>query len=396
MDTFIKLIPQQLQYASNEKRYYRLILPVTLIAMLFASPIQELVFNVLANAFIQVSAFVAATLALYHTLSRHFDRKGKLLLWLETHPRYQVVFASLMGALPGCGGAIVVVTQFVKGQLSFGAVVAVLTATMGDAAFLLLAAKPMDGLSMIALGSVVGIISGYLVDSIHSSGFMRPKTAIKAAQLDSLFQGNKQKNSLYLQGKLWHWLLLPSIAVAVMTSFQIDPNQVLGIPAKSIEWIAVIAILLNLFLWAVTREVSDYESTVAEDPKQQNALLMQQVSQDTNFVTAWVVVAFLTFELLMAYTGWDLTALFIQYQPAMPLMGVMIGLLPGCGPQILVTSLYISGTIPMSAQIGNVISNDGDALFPAIALAPKAALIATFYSSIPALIAAYSYYALFE
>ncbi|MDW1813087.1 putative manganese transporter, partial [Vibrio sp. Vb2362] len=80
----------------------------------------------------------------------------------------------------------------------------------------------------------------------------------------------------------------------------------------------------------------------------------------------------------------------------MPLAGLAIGMLPGCGPQILVTSLYISGAAPLSAQLANAISNDGDALFPAIAMAPKAALVATIYSSIPAFIVGYGYYFLFE
>jgi hypothetical protein len=80
----------------------------------------------------------------------------------------------------------------------------------------------------------------------------------------------------------------------------------------------------------------------------------------------------------------------------MPLIGLAIGLLPGCGPQILVTSLYLSGAMPMSAQLSNAISNDGDALFPAIALAPKAAMLATFYSAVPAFVVGYGYYFLFE
>ncbi|EMP4380200.1 hypothetical protein WD340_004650, partial [Vibrio parahaemolyticus] len=79
-----------------------------------------------------------------------------------------------------------------------------------------------------------------------------------------------------------------------------------------------------------------------------------------------------------------------------PLAGLAIGMLPGCGPQILVTSLYIAGAAPLSAQIANAISNDGDALFPAIAMAPKAALMATVYSSIPAFIVGYGYYFMFE
>ncbi|WOD06430.1 putative manganese transporter [Marinomonas sp. GJ51-6] len=56
----------------------------------------------------------------------------------------------------------------------------------------------------------------------------------------------------------------------------------------------------------------------------------------------------------------------------------------------------MQNAIPLSAQIANSISNDGDALFPAIALAPKAALFATVYSTIPALIAGYGYYWLVE
>jgi hypothetical protein len=98
----------------------------------------------------------------------------------------------------------------------------------------------------------------------------------------------------------------------------------------------------------------------------------------------------------MHFTGVDLAKIFAQWESLTPLIAVTIGLLPGCGPQIITTSLYLSGTIPLSAQLGNAISNDGDALFPAIALAPKMALIATLYSAIPAIIVAYSYFYYFE
>ena len=76
----------------------------------------------------------------------------------------------------------------------------------------------------------------------------------------------------------------------------------------------------------------------------------------------------------------------------LPLLGVLVGFIPGCGPQVLVATLYINGVIPFAALIGNAISNDGDALFPAIALNPKAAVVATAYSAIPALIVGYGFY----
>jgi hypothetical protein len=80
----------------------------------------------------------------------------------------------------------------------------------------------------------------------------------------------------------------------------------------------------------------------------------------------------------------------------MPFIAVLIGMIPGCGPQIITTSLYLAGTIPLSAQLGNAISNDGDALFPAIALSPRLAIIATLYSCIPAIVVSYSYLFLVE
>ena len=96
------------------------------------------------------------------------------------------------------------------------------------------------------------------------------------------------------------------------------------------------------------------------------------------------------------FSGVDLGAAFALWAPLVPLVAVLIGFLPGCGPPIVITTLYLSGSLPLSAQLGNAISNDGDALFPALALAPKAALLATLYSALPALLVAYGYFLIWE
>ena len=98
----------------------------------------------------------------------------------------------------------------------------------------------------------------------------------------------------------------------------------------------------------------------------------------------------------MFFTSIDLKNLFDIWLPFVPLVAILFGFLPGCGPQVVVATFYLNGFIPLSAEIGNAISNDGDALFPAIALAPKAAILATLYSAIPALIVAYSYMYIFS
>ncbi|KJY74362.1 hypothetical protein TW78_07090 [Vibrio coralliilyticus] len=394
-------LPGWLSFSQFRPAYKRLLLPVTLLALVLSETTREVTVSTLSDAFWAVSAYVAFTLVIYHYVSLWINKESKLVNLYQSSRSYQVFFASLLGALPGCGGAIIVTTQFVSGRVGFGAIVAVLTSTMGDAAFLLLASKPDIGLAVVALGVVVGSVSGWAVNAIHQDDFLRP--AAKSVLADKFCCRSEasdpsglEKKAINLQGAFWKWLIVPATVVAVLGSFQVDINELLSLPAMSIEWLGAGLIILSMLLWSLTKEIKDYESTVSEDKKTVSSHPLQKAAQDTNFVTAWVILAFMAFELIAFFGHIDLAATFSGWGVWMPLMGLAVGMLPGCGPQILVTSLYISGAAPLSAQLANAISNDGDALFPAIALAPRAALVATIYSAIPALFVGYGYYFLFE
>ncbi|MEM7221606.1 MAG: putative manganese transporter [Pseudomonadota bacterium] len=323
----------------------------------------------LSDAYLQVSVFVAATLALFYGLERALGLDTERLL--ERVGAWQVPAAALMGALPGCGGAVMVVTQYASGRLGFGAVVAVLTATMGDAAFLLLAREPLTGLAVFALGMVVGTVSGLVVDALHGPNFLRLPRRAPAAVSTRPGWGKG-----VVQG-FWLALMAPGLILGIALAFQIDVGP-WG------EALGVAGALLCLGMWILRRHGSASGSTVA------------RVVTDTNFVTLWVVVAYLTYELGVHLTGLDLKTWFAVYGPVIPLVGVLVGFLPGCGPQVVVTTLYLNGVVPLSAQLGNAISNDGDALFPALAVAPKASIVATLYSALPALLVAYGYFWLAE
>ncbi|SYZ81535.1 membrane protein [Vibrio paracholerae] len=380
-------------------RYKRLLLPIALFALLVSENTRAVTVETLADSFWAVSTYVAFTLAIYHWVSRWLDGAHALVSAYHRSRNLQVVIAALLGALPGCGGAIVVTTQFVSGKVGFGALVAVLTATMGDAAFLLLASQPVTGLYVIGIGVVTGCITGLVINALHRDDFMRPAlTGLSNKLRTSCCSATSAVSfkAINLQGLFWKYLLLPASLVAFASSFQIDINQVLSLPEMSIEWIGALLAVSSMLLWALTQEIEDYQSTVSEDDKIRTSHPMQKAAQDTNFVSAWVIIAFLAFELTLHFTGFEIGANWGNWGVWMPALGIMIGLLPGCGPQILVTSLYLSGALPFSAQLSNAISNDGDALFPAIALAPKAALMATLYSSIPAAIVGYGYFWLFE
>jgi len=179
----------------------------------------------------------------------------------------------------------------------------------------------------------------------------------------------------------------------IMSAFQIDIDGFFGLNGLTV-WYGSIGAVMSLFLWFINPNSGPSITNRFEGSS--TNYVWDKTTIDTCFVTLWVVLAFLAFELPILWTEFDLKALFGTVGPLLPLIGILIGLLPGCGPQVITTTLYLEGFIPLSAQLGNAISNDGDALFPALAVAPKASIIATLYTAIPALIVAYSYYALFE
>ena len=340
----------------------------------------EVIRSSMIDAYIQVSVFVGFTLFVFIGLDSltKFDVKN----FLSKTQKFHVGIAAFLGAIPGCGGAIIVVTQYIQGRISFGSLVAVLTATMGDAAFLILAIEPTTGLLIFGIGIIVGSISGYIIDFIHGINFMQSETKIKVEfeKINKTFVSNFNF--------FWLFLFIPGFILGILVAFQIE--FVSPVYNSLLVFVASAGAILSIFMWSLN-PLSDFQCSTDKSRG-----LLSRVVDTTNFVTTWVISGFLVFEIFMYFTSLDLKIFFDLWLPFVPLVAILFGFLPGCGPQVVVATFYLNGYIPLSAELGNAISNDGDALFPAIALAPKAAILATLYSAIPALVVAYGYFYLFE
>ncbi len=344
--------------------------------------------NSISDAYIAVSSFVAATFLIFYSIEKYL--KFDIGVFLKNNQKLEVIGSSFLGALPGCGGAIIILTQYIRGKISFGSVVATLTATMGDAAFLLIAKKPAIGVLVLFIGFIVGIISGLLVNLLHGKYFLR----LTGCQV--LIRSYSEQKTIITPKtleNLWMILIFPGIIIGFLSAFQIDLNKVFQNEYidRPITLFGFIAGSLCFLMWTLPLIYG-----CRYVPSNKDQTIQKRIISDTNFITGWVILAFITFEMSVYLGNINLSTIFNSYIYFIPLFAILIGLLPGCGPQILVTTMYLGGIIPLSAQMGNAISNDGDALFPAIALHPKAAIIATLYSSIPALIVSYLYLFIFE
>jgi len=344
----------------------------------------EIIRSSMTDAYLQVSVFVGFTLFIFIGLDSL--TKFDITSFLVKTKKFHVPLSAFLGALPGCGGAIIVVTQYIQGRIGFGSLVAVLTATMGDAAFLILAIEPSTGLLIFALGAVVGSITGYVVDIIHGNKFLIQK-------FDD--DGNEEVLEKTFVSKFnifWLLIFMPGFILGILVAFQVNINNLIFLP-NNFELTAIIGssgAILSIFMWSLN-PLSDFQCSTDKSRG-----YLSRVVDTTNFVSTWVICGFLVFEIFMFFTSIDLKVFFDIWLPFVPLIAIFFGFLPGCGPQVVVATFYLNGFIPLSAELGNAISNDGDALFPAIALAPKAAVVATIYSAVPAIIVAYSYMYIFE
>ena len=387
MNAFIaSVLEKKTILVANEGRLLKKsFLGIAILAMAFqTNNFGEMVRNTLVDAYLQVSVFVGFTLFIF--IGMDALTKFSIHSILNKTKNYHVIMASMLGALPGCGGAIIVVTQYIQGRISFGSFVAVLTATMGDAAFLLVAAEPKTGLFIFVLGAFVGALTGYIIDMIHGKKYLQGNSKLKI-EFEKITKTFVSKFNLF-----WTLIFLPGFLIGLFVAFQQDVDQILGNQAglSITHSIGAIGAILCIFMWSLN-PLSDFQCSTDRSRN-----LLSRVVDTTNFVTTWVICGFLTFEIFIYFTEYNLKTFFEIWLPLVPLIAILFGFLPGCGPQIIVTTFYLNGFIPLSAEIGNAISNDGDALFPAIALAPKAAVLATLYSAVPAVIIAYGYMFLFE
>jgi hypothetical protein len=326
--------------------------------------------ELMTDAYVQVAAFVAATLLLFYGLEDLFD--FDLGETLRNAKRFQVPLAALLGAMPGCGGAVMVVAAYSSRNVSFGAVVATLTATMGDAAFLLIANRPEVAALVLPLSFLVGILTGYAVDWLDTTDYREGVTT--QCEHAPLVGATSRSHLLYGA------IAVPGLVLGILQLANVDLNTSFG------QWPLIVGLLgttLGLLIWstsAVDATANPRDSAVT------------RMAEETSFITVWVIVAYLAYDYLDTFAGLDLETAFGAVAPALPLIGALVGLIPGCGPQVLVTTLYINNVVPYSVLIGNAIANDGDALFPAIAINPRAAIIATAYSAVPAIMVAYGFH----
>lgn len=382
--------------------------------------LQEIVNTILfsaQNAFLQVGVFVGIMMLIFGSV--RFWTAGEIIRKIEKYRAYQPLFGAILGVSPGCGGAIFMMPLYTKGVVTFGTIIATLIATMGDSSFVIISRMPAQALYIHAISFVVGVVSGYVVDYFNFDILrkqipverlavlqpvcdcpVKPELTSEHGHIISKSRINWDETSL--GHKLTHhgymvWWAITSIGfiLGVTLLTQRSMNDVLGFNIDM--FIGVIGTAFSLVIWIMgKRFIGDDTLDDLRDQLSSFKETLVHSGMETAFVTTWVFIAYLAYELFMLFSGLDLQPIVDQAGVWSVIVAAAIGLIPGCGPQIVLVTLYTNGIIPFSAVLANAISQDGDALFPILAMDKKAGLVVTFYTTIPAIILGILFYFLLQ
>ena len=99
--------------------------------------------------------------------SLNIESKGLFFKGLKKTRIGQVIFGALLGSIPGCMGGFATVSLYTHRMFSFGALIAMMIASSGDEAFIMLAMIPEQALIIFAVLFVVAIVAGILTDLVY-------------------------------------------------------------------------------------------------------------------------------------------------------------------------------------------------------------------------------------
>ena len=374
------------------------------------------------DAFLAVTVFVAAMVLLFSWLQ--YVTAGRFVVWIRENTRFQPVIGAMMGLTPGCGGAIIVMPMYARGYVTYGTVIATLIATLGDAAFVLIGAVFQDSsfltpVIVVHLTSfLVGVLWGYGVDKLEVTpsaplGRLGPKfgtdeplgeDAAKAMEgEDSLIEDLPREipegwgyRVLHQGYRVWWAITAVGLCLAILLLIwyaqdpEYSPDLVWDPTTRDgiVTWVGLIGSSLSIILYISSKNffADDTEATIGDKLNSLDETLVHAASE-TAFVTFWVLIAYLVFEFGMILSGISESDMSEHGSGAAAvLLAATVGLIPGCGPQIIAITAYIEGVISFPALVANAISQDGDALFPLLVRHKVASIWATIHTTLPAII----------
>jgi len=301
---------------------------------------------------------------------------GKFFAGLKNSRWGGILSGALLGVIPGCMGGFATVSLYTHGMLSFGALVAMMIASSGDEAFVMLAAFPEKALLIFALLLVIAIVAGFLVDL-----FVRqPVLPCCEAQFTVHEQAEEHSEGRHLSWKRVLMFLGVAVFLAALALGGLEHSHEGPAHHDDEAWMNIMFAVFGILVLVVL--------VLGSDHFVEEHLWHHIVVRHLPRIFAWTFGVLLLLGAGMHYfniDSWisDNTALMI-------LLATVIGIIPESGPHLIFVTLYASGVIPLPVLLASCISQDGHASIPLLAESKKAFVKAKAINCIVALAVGYA------
>lgn len=349
----------------------------------------DLFFDVLRNSFL-ITGLVVIMMLMIEFINIHSE--GRFFTKLRRHRFGQVVLGAGLGIIPGCMGGFAAVSMYSHKLLSFGALIAMMIASSGDEAFVMLAMIPKEALILCAVLFGVAVVAGWIVDLLSKKKEADPACCEEGFQLHEDEHGHHAKHEKSSFKHMRHAsaeriaLLLGVVIFIIALAFGLleHDHEHEHEAAEAVSHINVFdEYWLNLFFAVVSLVVVWFVATVNEHIVKEH-LWEHVIRKHFLSIFLWTFGALLVIELGLHYL--DMESWINSNIPWMILLAVLVGIIPESGPHMLFVTLFATGTVPFSVLLASSISQDGHASLPLLAESKRSFLKAKLINIFVALI----------
>ena len=359
---------------------------------------------------------------------------GSLFARLKSSGINQVLIGTLLGLVPGCIGGFAAVSLFTHKLLSFGALTAMMIASSGDEAFVMLATMPLQALLLFAILGALAIVTGLVCDRYlfkeQNFAFCPDGYEIHKehdSSIASPFRLSSYKDALRRPSRE-RLLLLAGIALFVVALLSGFAGHDHAGHDHAVHQEAALHQEVALHEDAMLHQEAEHNHDLHEEAAHNHALhghathqeSLQEIIEERHLSTftlhlldeEWMNCLFAIMSIvtllftatakehfikehlwhhvikrhLLSIFLWTLGGLAVcqigvQYLNIeewvssnmifVILLAVAVGIIPESGPHLVFVTLYLNGIVPFSVLLANSISQDGHTALPLLASSRK-------------------------
>lgn len=339
----------------------------------------DLFLDILRNS-VLITGLVMIMMLMIEYINIHSH--GKWFSRLRKNRFGQVVLGAGLGIIPGCMGGFAAVSMYSHKLLSFGALVAMMIATSGDEAFVMLAMIPKEAMLLMGLLFAIAILVGWLVDRFSGAirlPFMGSRRNDKKGKHEGCEDGyqihheDEKENERTEKATLRNMrhasaeriaLLLGVILFVVALAFGMFEHGHEHEEAVHTRLNIFDEYWMNLIFAVVSLFVVWFIATAGEHIIKEH-LWEHIIRKHFLSIFLWTFGALLVIQIGLHY--FDFKQLISSNIHWMILLAVIVGLIPESGPHLLFVTLFATGVVPFSVLLASSISQDGHAALPLLA-----------------------------